>query len=74
MREGNNMEKQEMINKFADQVLKYQLKVDRADGEGDLAGSNYYMGQMQAVYDVAREVFDIWNFDINPIVREHLNR
>lgn len=66
------MNKQEMAKRFSEQVVTYKKKADVAYKSGDETMGSYYMGQMQAVYDTAREQFDIWNFDINPHIREYL--
>jgi len=66
------MDKQEMAKKFADQVLRYKKQADTAYERGNETMGGYYMGQMQAIYDTARMQFDIWNYEINPHIREYL--
>ena len=63
-----------MAKKFANMVLKFKQQADFEYANGKDNMGSYYMGQMQAVYDTAREQFDIWNFDINPHIREELDK
>ncbi|PGK51865.1 hypothetical protein CN918_29170 [Priestia megaterium] len=74
IQKGNGtMQKQELAKKFADQVLRYKKQADLESLKGNTSMESYYLGQMQAVYDTARMQFDIWNFDINPHIREYLD-